>query len=331
MILTRGTDNQIPHADRAVVVGAFDGLHIGHQYLIRRTCAEAFTRGLESTVFTFEPVPYEVSASPGGSGQRLTVEDERMDMLRHMCVDRVVVQEFSETFRSKSAEEFARDILVGKLNTKILVASENHTIGCCGEADINAITALGNKYGFAVVVLPLLTLGDMRVSSTQIRKYLREAHADEAASLLGRPYNLRGKVVTGVGMGRKLGYPTANIEVPPNKLVPAPAVYAGQADGPALRRQLPNTSLPCPVAINIGPQPTFGRQRSAIEAYIITDKPLELVGETLDISFLRRIRFAEKFDDADALATQIARDVDQVRRIAGAQNSITPSSTTAHD
>ncbi len=317
MLLTTGLDEKLPQAERAVVVGAFDGLHIGHQYLIRRTCAEAAARGLESTVLTFEPIPEEVLAPPDNPGMRLTVEAERLDLLRELRVDRVVVAEFHDQFSALSAQEFTCDILAGHLSTKVLLAAENHTFGSGAEADINAIGRLAEKYAFELVIVPLLKLDGSRVSSTQVRKYLREAHAEEAAALLARHYSLRGKVVPGVGTGRKLGLPTVNLEVPPNKLIPASAVYAGLADGSALRRQIGPDAAPCPAAINLGPQPTFGRSHSTIEAHIITEHDLDLVGSQLDLSFVRRLRFVEKFPDARSLKAQIARDVQMTRRFVG--------------
>ena len=324
MLITRGLDEELAvaervAAERAVVVGAFDGLHIGHQYLIRRTCAEAAARGLESTVLTFEPVPHEFFAEGGSAGTRLTVGDERVDLFRRLCVNRLVIADFDAALREMSAEAFARDVLVGLLNTKVLIASENHTFGCGAEAGIDAIRTLGERYGFSLVVLPLLALDGMRVSSTQIRQYLHEAHAEEAASLLGRLYSLRGRVVKGAGVGRSLGFPTANIEVPSNKLTPAPAVYAGLADGPALREQLGAGAVPCPTAVNIGPQPTFGRMRSTIEAHIITDTWLELDGTEIELHFVRRLRFGQKFPDVATLKAQISADVGATKSACGDQ------------
>ncbi len=317
MLVTTGVDKKLPPAERAVVVGAFDGLHIGHQYLIHRTCAEAAAGGLEATVLTFEPIPEEVLAPAASAGMRLTVADERLDILKDLCVDRVVVIEFDERFSALSAEAFARDVLDGHLNTKVLLAAENHAFGSGAEADINVIARLARQYGFQLITVPLLKLDGMRVSSTEVRKYLREAHAEEAAALLARHYSLRGTVVAGTGRGRRLGLPTVNLGVPPNKLIPGSAVYAGLADGPALRRQIGAEAVPCPAAIHIGPQPTFDGGHNTIEAHIITDHDLELLGSQLDLSFVRRLRFVRKFAGAEALKAQIARDVESTRRFVG--------------
>ncbi len=315
MRVTRGLDTSFQAIDRAVVIGSFDGVHIGHQYLIRHTCGEAAARGLEATAFTFEPVPQEVFSSPSVRGVRLTTEDERLELLNELCVDHLVVADFNEDFRKMSAEEFARDILVAHLHTKLLIAAETHTFGHYAEADVNAIRALGDNYGFAVLLLPLLKMDNLRVSSTSVRNYLWEAHAEEAAALLARHYSMRGTVVSGTGTGRRMGFPTVNLRVAPNKLIPGAAVYAGLADGHALQQQLGPAAVPCPAAISIGPQPTFGRTQLTIEAHIITDKALDLVGTTLELRLVRRVRLIEQFADAEPLRSQIANDVETIQGI----------------
>ena len=312
MVINDALTTDFPARDRVVVMGAFDGLHIGHQYLIRRTCAEATERGIEGTVLTFEPVPQEAFAPPGSPGMRLTTADERCDLLRRLCVDRAVIAPFDTDLQAMTAEQFARDILAQRLQTRVLVAAENHHFGHGQGAGIEKIRSLGETYGFELIVLPLLKQDGTRVSSTAIRQYLWDAHAEEAAALLGRNYSLRGTVVTGKGVGRSLGFPTANVAPPPNKLVPGPAVYSALASGRALVDQLGSGAVPCPAAVNVGPQPTFGRSNSTVEAHLLTDQPLELVGETIELSFMRRLRPVEKFVSIDDLKVQIRRDVERV-------------------
>lgn len=312
MVINEGLTTDFPACDRVVVMGAFDGLHIGHQYLIRRTCAEATERGMEGTVLTFEPVPQEAFAAPGSPGMRLTTAEERCDLLRRLCVDRAVIAAFDTDLQAMTAEQFARDILAQRLQTRVLVAAENHHFGHGHGAGIEQIRALGETYGFELIVLPLLKQDGTRVSSTAIRQYLRDAHAEEAAALLGRNYSLRGTVVAGEGVGRSLGFPTANVAPPPNKLVPGPAVYSALASGSALADQLGPAAVPCPAAVNVGPQPTFGRSNSTVEAHILTRTPLELLGETIELSIVRRLRQVEKFVSTEDLRAQIRRDVERV-------------------
>jgi riboflavin kinase / FMN adenylyltransferase len=315
MRLTTDFAQKLPHRHRAVVVGAFDGLHIGHQYLIRRTCAEAAAEGLESTVFTFEPLPHEF-LSPGKSRRtRLTVAEERAELMRELCVDRLVVARFDADFSRISAKRFVSDILIGKLNATTLVAAENHAFGHGAEADIHAIRALARRYDLRMIMLPLLQLDGMRVSSTQVRTFLRDGHVEEAAGLLGRHYAMRGQVVSGKGTGRSLGFPTANLQVPPNKLVPAPGVYAALVDGPSLREQLMPRSGPYAAAVNIGPQPTFDAPDSTIEAHVIGTDNLELLGSQIELRFVRRLRQVQRFPNIASLRAQIARDVASVRTL----------------
>ncbi len=169
---------------------------------------------------------------------------------------------------------------------------------------------LSEQYGLRLIVLPLLQLNGMRVSSTEVRRFLREGHVEEAASLLGRQYSMYGEVISGKGMGRGLGFPTANLSVPNNKLVPAAGVYAGLADGPSLRTQLQPLVPPYPTAISIGPQPTFGVTASAVEAHIISPQELDLRGSRIEIRFVRRLRSIEAFACVDALKSQMAHDVE---------------------
>lgn len=312
MVMNEGLPTDLPARDRVVVMGAFDGLHIGHQYLIRRTCAEATAHGMEGTVLTFEPVPQEAFAAPGAPGMRLTTAEERLELLHTLCVDRVIVAAFDEALRAMPAEQFARDILAQRLHTRVLVAAENHRFGHGQGASIDQIRHLGETHGFELIVLPLLKQGGTRVSSTAVRQYLRDAHAEEAAALLGRNYSLRGTVVEGEGVGRTLGFPTANVMPPPNKLVPGPAVYSALVSGHTLVEQLGSEAVPCPAAVSIGPQPTFNRSRSTIEAHLITDVPLELRGHSIEIGFVRRLRLIQRFVGIGQLRTQIRRDVEQV-------------------
>lgn len=317
MRLTRNLDDRLPECQRAVVVGAFDGVHIGHQFLIRQTCAEAADAGLESTVFTFEPIPQEFLSPDTSLRIRLTVGDERVEIMRQLCVDRLIVAPFDAPFSHLTAEQFVSEILVGRLNARILVAAENHAFGHGAGADIEAIGDLARQYDLRLVVVPLLRLDGTRVSSTEVRRLLREGHVEKAGGLLGRHYSMRGEVVAGKGIGRDLGFATANLEVTRNKLIPAAGVYAALADSVALREQLAPLSGPYPAAVSIGPQPTFGVTLPRIEAHVIAATALELRGSHMELRFVRRLRPVQKFDTVDALKAQMARDVEATVNLVG--------------
>lgn len=307
----------LPDVDRVVTVGAFDGLHMGHQYLIRRTHAEAATRAMESVVLTFEPIPHEFFANKPHERHRLTTREERIELISQMGVDRTVVAEFNEPFSRLSAREFARDILRDHLNTRVLVAAQNHHMGADAEADVDDVRQLGAELGFDVVVAPLVSLNGVRVSSTQIRDLLRVGKVSEAAALLGRCYTLGGKVVTGEGRGRTLGYPTANLRPTPHKVIPADGIYAAFVNGDRLDCQINGRQAPCAGAVHIGAQPTFDNGGRGIETYVCTDAELDLVDSHIELRFVRRLRDVEDFESPEALVEQIKRDVRTIRRFLG--------------
>ena len=294
---------EIESRPRVVAVGAFDGVHRGHQLLLEHVCRRAHSEGIHSAIFTFEPIPAQVfRPREGKGGLRLTLVDERNELFQGGCPDLAVVANFDKAFRSMSAHDFARDVLVGILHTKILVASQRHTFGRNAEADVVQIRELGQELGFEVAVLDPFTVEDGEpVTSTRIRKLLWAGDVAEAARLLGRPYSITGEVRSGRGVGRTLGFPTANVDIPAEKLVPAEGIYAAFAEAEGLP--------PTPTAVNLGPAPTFEVHERLLEAHLITDQPVELVGRPLCVTFIERLRGVQKFDGPEALKTQIARDV----------------------
>ncbi len=286
---------------RVVAVGAFDGVHRGHQSLLTYLCRRAYEEGAESAIFTFEPIPAEVFRHSGHGGLRLTLRDERNALFERQCADLAIIADFDETFRNMSARDFARDVLVGVLGTKVLVASERHTFGRHAEADVRRIAELGSELGFRVEVLGTVALlGGVPIASTRVRRVLWEGDVAKAATLLGRPYSLCGTVVRGRGVGRTLGFPTANIAIPPAKLLPADGVYVAFA----YADDLP----PTPAAVNIGPAPTFGVAERLVEAHLI-GADVDLVDRNVCLGFVERLRDAVKFEGKEALKAQIGADI----------------------
>ena len=300
-----------PHV---VAVGAFDGVHRGHQLLLEYVCQRAHKEGVHSAIFTFEPIPAQVfRPREGKGGLRLTLEEERNTLFQGGCPDLAVVADFDRAFRSISAYDFARDVLVGTLQTKVLVASQRHTFGRNAEADVTRIKELGQEFGFEVAVLDPFTVEDGEpVTSTRIRKLLWAGEAAEAARLLGRPYSITGEVRSGRGVGRTLGFPTANVDIPAEKLVPAEGIYAAFAEAEGLP--------PTPTAVNLGPAPTFEVHERLLEAHLITGQPVELVGRPLCVKLIERLRGVQKFENPEALKAQIARDVAAVQEACAKHN-----------
>ena len=308
MRIVSGLNRQeIEPCTHVVAVGAFDGVHRGHQLLLEYVCRRAHEEGVHSAIFTFEPIPAQVfRPREGKGGLRLTLVDERNELLQDGCPDLAVVANFDKAFRSMSAHDFARDVLVGTLHTTTLVASQRHTFGRNAEDDVTRIEELGQELGFEVAVLDQFTVEDGEpVTSTRIRKLLWAGEAGEAARLLGRLYSITGGVRSGRGVGRTLGFPTANVDIPAEKLVPAEGIYAAFAETEGLP--------PTPTAVNLGPAPTFEVHERLLEAHLITDQPVDLVGRALCVELIERLRGVRKFENPEALKAQIAQDVAAVQ------------------
>lgn len=262
-------DPDLVKTDRVLAVGAFDGVHRGHQRLLRHVCRIAADYGVESAIMTFEPIPAQVFRPAGDRNIRLTLAQERRRELARHCVSTAVVVPFDEAFRNLSALDFARRILVDRLGVVALVASSTHTFGRHAEADVRRITELGMELGFEVHVLPPILVDGERINSTQIRRMLWDGNVEEAAHWLGRPYDLAGDVVHGRGIGTGLGFPTANLQPVAEKLVPADGVYACAAR--VETSDHPPTDW-VPAAVSIGNTPTIAAGPRVIEAHLIDRK-----------------------------------------------------------
>jgi len=311
MLVYNGLDDPtLTRTDRVLAVGAFDGVHRGHQRLLNHICRIAHEYGVQSSVMTFEPIPAQVFRPAGPNNVRLTIREERDRELSKHCLDAALVVDFDQRFRNITAVEFARDILVERLGVIALVASKTHSFGRNAEADVKRITELGMEFGFEVHVLPPILVDDRRINSTEVRRQLWAGDVETSNTWLGRPYELSGEVVEGRHVGRRLGYPTANVQPTPEKLVPGDGVYACAAyvdDGSGEPTDW------VPAAVSIGPPSTFGIQERTIEAHLLADGNPDLVGRRLRLLFLARLRDVRTFHSPDALARQIARDVEQVR------------------
>lgn len=304
-------DPHLRRTERVLAVGAFDGVHRGHQRLLGHVCRTAREYGVESAIMTFEPIPAQVFRAEGNSNIRLTLADERARELTRQCVDTGVVVPFDEDFRNLSAYDFARDVLVERLGVVVLVASKTHTFGRGAEADVQRITQLGMELGFEVHVLPPILVEGVQINSSEIRRRLRAGDVEGANLWLGRPYDLAGEVHSGRGLGRTLGFPTANLLPAAEKLVPADGVYAcaGRMETPAGR-----ASDWMPAAVSIGHTPTFGDAGRLIEAHFVDADLPALEGRRVRLLFLRRLRDQQFFPDGAKLTEQIAADVDATRQ-----------------
>lgn len=305
-------DPGLARHDRVLAVGAFDGVHRGHQRLLNHVCRIAHEYGVRSAIMTFEPIPAQVFRPAGPLGSRLTLREERNRELSRQCIHEALIIDFDEQFRAMSAADFAREVLVERLGVIALVASKTHSFGRNAEADVQRIAELGMELGFEVHVLPPILVDGERVNSTELRGRLWEGDVAGAADWLGRPYDLAGVVAHGRGIGHEIGFPTANLVPDPEKLVPAEGVYACAArieSEDACGEWLP-------AAVSIGTNPTVGETDRTIEAYLLAEDVPPLYEQSVRLLFLERLRDQIKFPDVDALTRQIAEDVKSTRALA---------------
>ncbi len=286
-----------------VTIGSFDGVHRGHADLIETVKAHARAQNALSIVVTLHPHP-KLVLRPESPLQLLSTLDERLALLAQQDVDYVIVFPFSLEQSKLRAREFVQ-LLKSHLNMIELVCGPNFALGYKREGTIPVLRELGAELGFQVTVVePRLTEQGM-ISSTRVRDLIAHGAVSEAAELLGRYSMLRGIVVHGDHRGRELGYPTANLDVPERKLIPANGIYA-------VRVRLGNQWYDG--AASVGVRPTFGGGKRLVEIYIL-DFSRWIYGEELEVYFVERLRDEEKFDNIEALLAQMARDVQNARTI----------------
>jgi len=294
-----------------VTVGNFDGVHLGHQHVVRRAREVARTLGgLPVVAVTFEPHPMAV-LRPEHAPQTLTDVDTRARLLGEAGADAVLVAPFTREVAAWSPERFVEDILVAALHAKAVVVGANFRFGARAAGDVAALVEAGRERDFDAEGIAL-DGGPQVWSSTYVRTCLAAGDVEGAAEALGRPYSVVGHVIEGDHRGRELGYPTANVP-PQGRAVPADGVYAGWL----VRLDEPG-STPLPAAISVGTNPTFDGERDRrVEAYVLDRTDLELYGEPVEISFVSRIRGMVKFEGVDALIETMADDVVRTRELLG--------------
>ena len=289
-----------------VTIGNFDGVHRGHQAVVRGV-VEAATGTSPGTpvVVTFDPHPMTV-IHPDSAPLRLTSVDRRLDLLAELGVAGVLVLPFTRDLSLQEPDEFVQRVLVDVLKVREVHVGENFRYGHRAAGNIATLRADGDRHGFRVRAVPL-TGSDVRWSSTYVRQCLAEGDTTAAAEALGRPHRVEGPVVEGDKRGRQLGYPTANLALEDDVAIPADGVYAGwlvRADGTRL-----------PAAVSIGTNPTFGGTVRRVEAYVLDRYDLELYGEVVGVEFADRLRETITFDGVEPLLVQMADDVARARTI----------------
>ncbi len=303
MELVRGLYNLRPeHRGCAATIGSFDGVHLGHQAVLAQLVEQGKRQQLPATLITFEPQPREYF-TPAAAPARLTRFREKLEVMQHCGIDRVVCLRFDEQLASLSPEAFIERILLEGLDVKYLVVGDDFRYGNARSGNYEMLQQAGQQHGFPVVNMHTFNVGTVRVSSTRIREALQQGDLTAAAALLGRPYSMCGRVAHGDKRGRTIGFPTANIFLH-RTAVPVDGVFAVEMHG------IDGAPL-CGVA-NVGNRPTVAGGRSLLEVHLF-DFNREIYGRHVQVSFLKKLRPERKFDSFEKLKEQIQRDAAQAR------------------
>jgi riboflavin kinase / FMN adenylyltransferase len=285
-------------------VGFFDGVHLGHQAVLRTAVRRADEQGVRSVAITFDRHPREV-LSPGSEPRLLTTVERKAELIAASGVDVLVVLTFDRDFSLITAEDFVRDVLVRGVHAVHAAMGANFTFGFKAQGTMRTLPSLATPYGLGVETVELVALGERIVSSTSIRDALSSGDLEWPLAALGRRFVLDGEVVTGHGRGRGLGYPTANLRTWPRLLLPGQGIYAGVATHGARRYR---------AAIDCGTNPTFGVEPLHVESFLL-DFDGDLPGEPLSIEFWSRLRDEIRYDSVDELVSAIEADVARTRRL----------------
>jgi riboflavin kinase/FMN adenylyltransferase len=291
----------------ALTIGAFDGVHLGHQFLVGAARDAARERGLRAAALTFEDMPY-FYFRPDECARLLTLPHEKIRAFEPLGMDDLLVVPFDASIAEQEAEVFARDILVARLGCKYLVVGPDFALGKNRSGDAQSLAQLGRKYGFEVEMLHAkVGFAGEPISSTRTRGAIEEGHLKTARELLGRPFELEGRVVGGQQLGRTIGVPTINIEPHERKVVPAHGVYA-------CRAFLDGEEQPRPAALNIGMRPTVDGTRRQIEFHVLGQN-IEQAPAMARLQVLERLRDEKKFGSLPDLVAQMKLDFDKAAQI----------------
>lgn len=304
MELIRGLHNLRPrHRGCVATIGAFDGVHRGHQKVLQQLMEKGRELGLPSTVVILEPLPREYFA-PLKAPPRLMSFREKFIALRDLGIDRVLRIRFTEAFSKVAAEDFILDAFVAKLGVRYIVVGDDLRFGRDRGGDFNLLRRLGDENGYQVVDTNTLKEDNDRVSSTRIRQALQQADFELAEQLLGKPYSISGRVVIGQQLGRTLGVPTANLKLQRLRTALS-GVYAVEV-------RCAGPDLVCGVA-NVGTRPTVGDLTKAILEVHLLDFDCDIYGKNIEVIFRKKIRDEKKFSSLDELKANIHSDIAQGR------------------
>ncbi len=299
-----------------LTIGNFDGVHIGHMSLFERVRELAATLEGESLVIAFKPHPIKVLDTRNGP-PLITPHEQKLQLIEGAGIDVFLIIQFTREFARMSAQDFVHKIIHEKIGARAVVVGPDYRFGHNREGDIPALTQMGQKLNFEVHVVPDLTVNGREVSSSTIRKFVISGDLDKARQMLGRDYQVAGRVIPGRDRGgRLLGFPTANLELI-DELIPKPGVYATEVfvDGQRYAG-----------ATNIGYSPTFKNGAFSVETHIM-DFSGDIYGKIIQVRFIQRLRDEKTFSGPEELSAQISKDVERAREVLAQRRSESRSKT----
>ena len=305
MLIFTNEDKQLPRLPSlCLTLGIFDGVHLGHQKIIRRVIERAGQIGGKSCVVTFDPHPREVLV-PETAPDLLTATQKKARLIEALGVDALCLIRFTQEFAEIEAREFVKDFLIDALRMKVIIEGYDWRFGKGRKGDVRLLQKMSEEDGFEVEQMSGVELDGQVVSSTRIRELVLRGDLEAAARCLGRRYSITGDIVEGSRLGREMGFPTANIE-PHHEAVPPNGIYAVWADVAGTRK---------PGTLNIGYRPTVSKEMKRTVEVHIMDFYRDIYNEEIEITFIEKLRNEQKFPSIDALSAQIKKDVEKARDI----------------
>ncbi|MGQ7847855.1 bifunctional riboflavin kinase/FAD synthetase [Granulosicoccus sp. 3-233] len=305
MQLIRGLGNWPDAIDTAITIGNFDGAHLGHQAMFDEVVRTARERQLASTVISFDPLPHEYFVAQAAPARLQGLRD-RYNSIKAAGIERLLLLDFDHEFAAQSADDFVNEVLIDTLHARHLVIGDDFRFGHRRLGNFELLEAASKTHEFTLQQSPTCISGNQRVSSTLIRDHLRNGALSEAATLLGRPYRISGRVVHGDKVGRQLGFPTANVALGRHRPALRGVFAAWAHDEDTGRRHA--------AVANLGERPTVGGHKLLLEVHLL-DAEEQLYGHHLAIDFLEALRHEQRFASLDELKAQIARDADAAREL----------------
>lgn len=305
MLIFTNEEKQIPRMPSlCLTLGIYDGVHLGHQKIIRRVVERAKEIGGMSCVVTFDPHPREVLI-PDTAPDLLTSTKKKIELLKALGLDAVCLIRFTREFAQVEARKFVKDFLINTLRTRAIVEGYDWRFGKGRKGDVELLREIGKDNGYEVEQVDGVVIDGQIVSSTLIRELVLEGNLDKAAAYLGREHSITGDIVEGSRMGREIGFPTANIE-PHHEAIPPNGIYAVRVDVAGERK---NGTL------NIGVRPTVTEEKKRTIEVHIMDFYRDIYNEEIEVTFVERLRDEKKFPSVEALTDQIKKDVEKARRV----------------